>query len=63
MDNPRDPAVPLSHCVRCERLLFGSARTCLVHGDQLDVGNRAPAVETVADQIHQRAGRDARRRS
>jgi hypothetical protein len=61
MPDPREPAALLTHCTRCQRLLFGSARTCLVHGDQLDVGNRAPAVETVADQIHQRAGGGTRR--
>jgi hypothetical protein len=29
---------------------MGTAKTCLVHGDQLDVGGRAAAVETVGDQ-------------
>lgn len=28
---------------------MGSARTCVVHGDQVDVGGRAPALETVHD--------------
>lgn len=38
-------------CARCGGVLMGPARTCLVHGDQLDVGGRAPALETVADQL------------
>lgn len=45
-------------CPRCSRVLIGAARTCLVHGDQLDVGGRAPALETVADQL--RSGRQRR---
>lgn len=39
-----------TRCPRCGNVLIGSARTCLVHGDQLDLGGRAPALETVADQ-------------
>ena len=37
-------------CPRCDNVLIGSAKTCVVHGDQLDVGGRAPALETVKDQ-------------
>ena len=37
-------------CPRCNNVLIGTARTCLIHGDQLDVGGRAPAVESVKDQ-------------
>jgi hypothetical protein len=33
---------------------MGSARTCLVHGDQLDIGGRTPALETVADQLRRK---------
>jgi hypothetical protein len=29
---------------------MGPAWTCIVHGDQRDVGNRAPAQESLADQ-------------
>ncbi len=46
----------LASCPRCDRILMGSARTCVVHGDQIDVGGRAPALETVQD----RGGRHAR---
>lgn len=46
----------LAACPRCDRILMGSARTCVVHGDQIDVGGRAPALETVQD----RGGRHAR---
>lgn len=49
----------LTLCPRCERVLIGAARTCLVHGDQVDVGGRAPALETVADQL--KRGRQVRR--
>lgn len=42
---------PLVHCPRCSALLIGTARTCVIHGDQLDLGGRAPALETVADQL------------
>jgi hypothetical protein len=42
-------------CPRCGRTLMGSARTCVVHGDQLDLGGSAPALETVKDQM--RGGR------
>ncbi len=59
--NSSDWAVPsfMVGCPHCQRRLIGTARTCLVHGDQLDVGGRAPALETVADQLHQ--GRDRKR--
>ena len=50
---------PMTLCPRCERVLMGAARTCLVHGDQVDVGGRAPALETVADQL--KRGREVRR--
>ncbi len=40
-------------CPRCDRLLVGLAGTCLVHGDQIGVGGRAPALETVNDQLRQ----------
>lgn len=56
---PSSAEPPMRHCPRCERVLIGSARTCLVHGDQVDIGGRAPALETVADQL--RRG-DRRRR-
>ena len=39
------------HCPICDRILIGLAGTCLVHGDQRDVGGRAPAAETVIDQL------------
>ena len=47
----------LANCPRCDRILMGSARTCVVHGDQIDVGGRAPALETVQDRA---GGRQAR---
>jgi hypothetical protein len=37
-------------CPRCANILIGPARTCLIHGDQIDVGGRAPAVESLSDQ-------------
>ncbi len=37
------------NCVRCGNVLIGTAWTCLVHGDQRDVGNREPAVESIRD--------------
>jgi len=43
-------------CPRCEGVLMGPARTCLVHGDQIDIGGRAPALETVADQLRKGRG-------
>ena len=43
------------NCPRCERILIGTAKTCLVHGDQIDVGGRATVVETVGDQRRRRA--------
>ncbi len=49
------------NCPRCGRILMGSAKTCVVHGDQLDVGGRAAAVETVGDQRRLRAGKRAPR--
>lgn len=45
-------------CPKCDRVLMGSARTCVVHGDQLDIGGHAPALETVADQRRQRSKRN-----
>lgn len=42
-------------CPRCDRLLIGSAATCMVHGDQIDIGGAAPALETVSDQRARRA--------
>jgi hypothetical protein len=36
-------------------VLIGLALTCVVHGDQRDVGGRAPAQESVADQRRMRA--------
>lgn len=47
-------------CPRCGNLLFGIARTCLVHGDQVDVGGRAPMLETVKDR-RRRGGADSER--
>ncbi len=47
-------------CPRCGNLLFGIARTCLVHGDQVDVGGRAPTLETVKDR-RRRGGVDSER--
>ena len=44
-------------CGRCGNVLFGTALTCVVHGDQRDVGGAAAALETVADQRKRR--RDA----
>lgn len=37
-------------CPRCGNVLMGTAWTCLVHGDQRDVGNREPVLESVRDQ-------------
>ena len=56
---PGDRTVPsfIIVCPRCQRRLIGTARTCFVHGDQLDVGGRAPALETVKDQLSQGRGR------
>jgi hypothetical protein len=58
---PGDPTASsfIIVCPRCQRRLIGTARTCFVHGDQLDVGGREPALETVKDQLHH--GRDRRR--
>jgi hypothetical protein len=39
-----------TRCTRCQSILIGPARTCLIHGDQLDLGGRAPVLETVEDQ-------------
>lgn len=44
-------------CPRCGSVLFGTALTCVVHGDQRDIGGAAAALETVADQRKRR--RDA----
>lgn len=44
------------NCPRCGQLVIGPARTCLVHGDQLDVGNQAPVQESVRDQRVRRSG-------
>jgi hypothetical protein len=37
-------------CPRCNRILMG-----VVHGDQVDIGGRAVAVETVKDQRRARS--------
>lgn len=37
------------NCGRCGSVLIGTAWTCLVHGDQRDVGNREPALESIRD--------------
>lgn len=37
------------NCARCGNVLIGTAWTCLVHGDQRDVGNREPALESIRD--------------
>jgi hypothetical protein len=37
-------------CPRCGGIVMGSARTCLIHGDQLDVGGKPVLLETVKDQ-------------
>ena len=47
------------NCPHCGQLVIGPARTCLIHGDQLDVGNQAPVQESVRDQRVRRAVRPA----
>jgi hypothetical protein len=52
------------NCARCGRVVIGTAWTCLVHGDQRDVGNRAPVQESIRDRrFSQRRDRDAKRES
>jgi hypothetical protein len=50
------------NCPRCGLIVMGAAWTCLVHGDQRDIGNRAPAQESVHDQQVERTGRARARR-
>lgn len=40
----------MNRCAKCGNVLIGRALSCMIHGDQLDIGGRAPVVESAADQ-------------